>query len=151
MIIQIAEAEICHAPVPNPEKNQRQMAGQYITGPCNIGQLRKYTLGFWSRCCRCCARALDRSTLDQMIVAAFLLKQLGEMVLAVQNAFKSSIVRGRDGAATVGAFETGLVIRLALNCYLFKGICSLATSGTFFLGSRKHSSCFARSPSQNWA
>jgi hypothetical protein len=53
-----------------------------------------------------------------MVVAPLLLEKLGEMVLAVENAFQSCIIGWRKGAASMRAFEAGLVVGLLFNSYL---------------------------------
>jgi len=63
-------------------------------------------LEIWNRC-RC---ALHGSTLDEMVVAPFLSEKLREMMLAVENALQGGIVGRRDGTASMGAFETELMI-----------------------------------------
>ena len=45
-----------------------------------------------------------------MVVAPLLLEKLGEMVLAVEDAFQSRVVGRREGAASMRAFEAGLVV-----------------------------------------
>ena len=45
-----------------------------------------------------------------MVVAPLLLEQLGEMMLAVEDAFKGSIVGGGNSTASMGAFKAGLMI-----------------------------------------
>lgn len=71
---------------------------------------------FWIRYCS----TLHRSRLDQMAVASLLLEKLGEVVLAVENALKRSIVGRSNSTASMGAFKTGLVVCLAFDSHLQK-------------------------------
>lgn len=53
-----------------------------------------------------------------MVVTALLLEKLGEMVLAVEDAFQSCVIGRRKGAASMRALEAGLVVGLFFNRYL---------------------------------
>ena len=55
-----------------------------------------------------CRWAFDRCTLNEMIVAPFLLEQLGEMMLAVEDPFKGCIIGRRNRAASMGALKQDL-------------------------------------------
>ena len=78
-----------------------------------------------------------------MVVAPLLLEKLGEMVLAVEDAFQSRVVGRREGAASMRAFEAGLVVGLLFNSHLLKRVCCFTTSGALVLCSRKHARSFA--------
>ena len=79
------------------------------------------------------AGVLRRRRLEQVVVAARLLEQLPEVVLAVQDPVEGRVGGGRQEAAAVSALEAGLVVGLALQGHLQKdlellGMCSF-TSG----------------------
>jgi hypothetical protein len=59
--------------------------------------------------------ALDGSGLHDVVVAALLLEELLEVVLAVENPFQRRVVGGRDGTAPMRAPEARLVVRLPLD------------------------------------
>lgn len=53
-----------------------------------------------------------------MVVAPLLLEKLGEVMLAVEDAFEGSIVGRSNSTASMRALKTGLVICLAFNSHL---------------------------------
>lgn len=59
-----------------------------------------------------------RGRLEQVVVAARLLEELPEVVLAVEDPIEGCVRGGRQETATVSALEAGLVVWLALQSHL---------------------------------
>lgn len=76
--------------------------------------------------------------LEQVVVAARLLEQLPEVVLAVQDPVEGRVGGGRQEAAAVGALEAGLVVGLALQGHLLQWVHSLLAGSTLVLSSTEH-------------
>jgi len=88
--------------------------------------------GLWFVC------VLGRRGLEQVIVAASLLEQLPEVMLAVQDPIKGGVGGIRQEAATMSTLGAGLVVGLALQGHLLQWVHSLLAGSTLVLGSTEH-------------